>query len=587
MNSCPFTNRTLVKHHESQLSFAQYVDNLNSQAFNITKKLDRPISRRHVKLPDLEPTPQGQRINKNFTLTHRQLVKKPKPRQYSIDMQLTLRPLKQKIIRNKSSVTLTLESEETNLYYKINGEQNLKLVIDRYYSKVQDHPAIQAVYDSKQFKQNYITFLEFALGKPVFYNLESLRLKHAFLRIKDSEFNQFKIYLIQSFLEVCKNPSILYDLNSILEQYRYIIVSKNKTFAQIYNQKLEKKNTDQNQSVFELTQSTYSKIYQDTSLSAYFQGTMLDEQAQKLGRIINKLMSWGIEQEDQLKYLRRSHQAMHLTNVHFTLFKSHLIKSMREMKIRDNQIEMLTIRMDGYRGCILDKDTFYDQLNQSKNLMPIWIKKYENLCSKDPRLKDFSQSSIEAHASYLLIHLTSQHKPTLSRRDIQQIHNNCPIKLEWYEAFRENFYSLLKNLNINSVILSDYRDVWFQLKFGLHGLNTLNKELGLDIMQNLEQKFIKQLNDIDQLAQYFKNSEYTMNQHITQMMDFIFKNRQIFKSSDLRVIHQGLKIAESTYDYLIYQMKFVMLQDPNINPGIIRIVEQILIFYKPAICNLP
>ena len=35
---------------------------------------------------------------------------------------------------------------------------------------------------------------------------------------------------------------------------------------------------------------------------------------------------------------------------------------------------------------------------------------------------------------------------------------------------------------MNSVILSDYRDIWFQLKFGLHGLNTLNKELGLEIM---------------------------------------------------------------------------------------------------------
>ena len=51
---------------------------------------------------------------------------------------------------------------------------------------------------------------------------------------------------------------------------------------------------------------------------------------------------------------------MHLTNVHFTLFKSHLIRSMREMNIRDKQIEMLTIRMDGYRGCVLNKDTFYD-----------------------------------------------------------------------------------------------------------------------------------------------------------------------------------------------------------------------------------
>ena len=46
-------------------------------------------------------------------------------------------------------------------------------------------------------------------------------------------------------------------------------------------------------------------------------------------------MGWDMSSDGVMKYLRESHKGMHLTNVHFTLFKQYMIESMREIGITD------------------------------------------------------------------------------------------------------------------------------------------------------------------------------------------------------------------------------------------------------------
>lgn len=37
-------------------------------------------------------------------------------------------------------------------------------------------------------------------------------------------------------------PELVFEFSALIEQYRYVIIPREKTFAQIYNQKVENKN---------------------------------------------------------------------------------------------------------------------------------------------------------------------------------------------------------------------------------------------------------------------------------------------------------------------------------------------------------
>lgn len=52
--------------------------------------------------------------------------------------------------------------------------------------------------DEQMYKGNFLIFLEYIMGKPVFFNLETLKQKHMALHIRNKEFNLFKSYLMVS-----------------------------------------------------------------------------------------------------------------------------------------------------------------------------------------------------------------------------------------------------------------------------------------------------------------------------------------------------------------------------------------------------
>ena len=53
-------------------------------------------------------------------------------------------------------------------------------------------------------------------------------------------------------------------------------------------------------------------------------------------------MGWDCSVDYVLNYLRKSHKNMNLTNVHFTLFKSYLVESMKDIGLKEDQIELIT-----------------------------------------------------------------------------------------------------------------------------------------------------------------------------------------------------------------------------------------------------
>ena len=54
------------------------------------------------------------------------------------------------------------------------------------------------LFDSSGFRLRFQRFIEFMAGKPVFYNIETLRTKHEHLNLKNKDFNTFKATLIVS-----------------------------------------------------------------------------------------------------------------------------------------------------------------------------------------------------------------------------------------------------------------------------------------------------------------------------------------------------------------------------------------------------
>jgi len=50
--------------------------------------------------------------------------------------------------------------------------------------------------DLSSFGIQFKTYLEYILGKPVFFNLQTLGEKHKKLKIKSREFNQFKFVML-------------------------------------------------------------------------------------------------------------------------------------------------------------------------------------------------------------------------------------------------------------------------------------------------------------------------------------------------------------------------------------------------------
>lgn len=84
---------------------------------------------------------------------------------------------------------------------------------------------------------------------------------------------------------------------------------------------------------------------------------------------------------------------------------------------------------------------------------------------------------------------------------------------------------------------------------------------------------------------HFRNVDYHIKYHIKRIMAFIFRNLQAYKSNDLRVIHQGLKIPESTFRVFVHLIRVVMEQEQIPKP-LIREAEIICHYYKPCICNL-
>ncbi|CAD8199753.1 unnamed protein product [Paramecium pentaurelia] len=595
-------------------SFAQYVNQLSEtqQQFNQIKQTPRKDSQfnSHPNLPKLHsPDIMSRRFVLNVAkcpinhyqspifrpngITQQQQFFHPvqSPRHYSLEIRKSLIPqTKLTPIQKNSIINLSgrsVRDEDMSLfYYKIGGDEVVDQLNEEFYHFSSQHDMIKNIEDHEQYKAHFKIFLEYIMGKPVFYNLEQLKDKHKNLGLKNNDFNQFKNYLITCFLKVNKTqPEHVFEFSSMIEQYRYCIINSDTPFAIIYNQKTEKLSTKEvPDTILCMAESSYQKIFADNTLAHYFIGISLQEQAKKLGRILHQMMGWDQTSDQVLVDMRQSHKSMHLNNVHFTLFKQHMIESMRQLHIQEKQIELVTSRMDGYRSYIINQDSLLDFYRDQPTLLQVQQKKYVQLLRRDHRMQQFPQEAFNRHAQFILRYLTHQHLPTLTNNDLWTIHSKYNISIEWIESFKDNFFLLIQNLNLNPLVVQDYEDIWFKLKSNLTQQYSIQKHIGKQKVESILTKVQFKMQDNENYNEYFKNGNYQMSQHLQRIMTFIFKDQHLYKSNDLKVIHQSLKIKESTFDLFVLFLKNAMKEE-QINHHLIKQAQETCEFYKKSICN--
>ncbi|CAD8184946.1 unnamed protein product [Paramecium octaurelia] len=503
----------------------------------------------------------------------------------SMLIQNKLAPIQKSSIINLSG--RSVRDEDMSLfYYKIGGDEVVDQLNEEFFHFSSQHDMIKNIEDHEQYKAHFKIFLEYIMGKPVFYNLEQLKDKHKNLGLKNNDFNQFKNYLITCFLKVNKTqPEHVFEFSSMIEQYRYCIINSDTPFAIIYNQKTEKLSTKEvPDTILCMAESSYQKIFADNTLAHYFIGIQLHEQAKKLGRILHQMMGWDQTSDQALLDMRESHKSMHLNNVHFTLFKQHMIESMRQLHIQEKQIELVTSRMDGYRSYIINQDSLLEFYRDQPTLLQVQQKKYVQLLRRDHRMQNFPQEAFSRHAQFILRYLTHQHLPTLTHNDLWTIHSKYNIAIEWIESFQDNFFLLIQNLNLNPLVIQDYEDIWFKLKSNLTQQYSVQNLIGKQKVDQILTKVQFKMQDNENFNEYFKNANYQMSQHLQRIMTFIFKDQHLYKSNDLKVIHQSLKIKEPTFDLFVIFLKDAMKEE-QINHHLIKTAEETCEFYKKSICN--
>ncbi|CAD8120680.1 unnamed protein product [Paramecium sonneborni] len=612
--------RTIIKkakdNGKERQSFADYVNSLSESQQQILSHNKSPrkesIPKRHPTLPKLE-LPSPDIMNKRFVVNvgkcpitnfqspiyrpsvvqqnQNQFHNIQSPRHYSFETRKSVIPQQKLLPINRTSVNnisgRSVRDDDMSLfYYKIGGDEIVDQLNEEFHSYTIQHEMISKIDDLERYKQRFKTFLEYIMGKPIFYNLEQLKEKHKDLGLKNKEFNQFKNYLITCFLKVNKcQLDYVFEFSSMIEQYRYCIINSNTPFAIIYNQRTEKLNTkDVPDAILQLTQSSYQRIFQDNSLAPYFIGIEIQQQARKLGKILSQLMAWEQTNDQVLTEMRSSHKGMYLTNVHFTLFKQHLIESMRQLNIQEKQIELVTSRMDGYRSYIINQDSLLDYYGEQSSLLQVQQKKYVQLLKRDSRMQSYPIIALERHSQFILRYLTHQHLPTLTKNDLWTIHSKYIIATEWIDSFRDNFFSLIKNLNLNALIIQDYEDIWYRLRKNLTQQHSIESRIGKKKVDLVIARVQLKLQDNENYTEYFKNANYQMNLHLYRIVTFILKDQHIYNSNDLKVIHQSLKIRESTFNLFVQFLKNAM-QEEIINPTLIAQAEEICNYYKKSICT--
>ncbi|CAD8101651.1 unnamed protein product [Paramecium sonneborni] len=503
----------------------------------------------------------------------------------SLIQQNRLTPIQKNSIINLSG--RSVRDDDMNLfYYKIGGDEVVDQLNEEFYHYSSQHDMIKNIDDHEQYKAHFKIFLEYIMGKPVFYNLEQLKDKHKNLGLKNKDFNNFKNYLITSFLKVNKTQvDQIFEFSSMIEQYRYCIIDSDTPFAIIYNQKTEKINTkDVPDIILSMAESSYQKIFADNTLAHYFIGIELQEQAKKLGRILHQMMGWDQTSDEVLSIMRQSHKSMHLNNVHFTLFKQHMIESMRQQQIQEKQIELVTSRMDGYRSYIINQDSLLDFYRDQPTLLQIQQTKYVQLLRRDPRMQNFPHEAFNRHVQFILKYLTHQHLPTLTHNDLWTIHSKYNISSEQIESFKDNFFLLIQNLNLNPIVIQDYEDIFFMLKRNLKHQYSIQNIIGHQKVESILSKIQFQMQDNEHYKEYYSNAIYQMSKHLHKMIAFILKDQHLYKSNDLKVIHQSLKIKESIFDLFVLFLKNAM-QEEKIHQYLIILAEETCEYYKKNICT--
>ncbi|CAD8188260.1 unnamed protein product [Paramecium octaurelia] len=602
-------------------SFAEYVNSLSEsqQQLHTHNKSPRKesVPKRHPTLPKLE-LPSPDILNKRFVVNigkcpvtnfqspiyrpslvnaaailsnQNQFHNIQSPRHNSFETRKSIVPQQRLLPIHRTSVNnisgRSVRDDDMSLfYYKIGGAETIDQLNEEFHRYSTQHEMISKIDDQERYKQRFKTFLEYIMGKPIFYNLEQLKEKHKDLRLKNRDFNQFKNYLITCFLKVNKAQlDFVFEFSSMIEQYRYCIINSNTPFAIIYNQRTEKLNTkDVPDPILQLAQSTYQKIFQDNSLAPYFIGIEIKQQARKLGKILSQLMAWEQTNDQILVEMRQSHKGMHLTNVHFTLFKQHLVESMRQLKIQEKQIELVTTRMDGYRSYIINQDSLLDYYGEQSSLLQVQQKKYVQLLKRDPRMQDYPATAMERHSQFILRYLTHQHIPTLTKNDLWTIHCKYNIATEWIDSFRDNFFLLIKSLNLNALIIQDYEDIWYKLRNNLTQYHSIESKIGKKKVNLVIAKVQIKLQDNENYTEYFKNANYQMNLHLHRIIAFILTDQHIYNSNDLKVIHQSVKIRESTFNLFVQFLKNAM-QEEGISSSLIAQAEEICNYYKKSVCT--
>ncbi|CAD8182750.1 unnamed protein product [Paramecium pentaurelia] len=599
-----------VKLIQQSPSFADYVNALKDQGQkknhrHNTETIQKcPILPKiEVVLPDLQTMKSHFVLSLNKSTTHSyhsqsyiQHSNSQTPRsRIGIPTSITRRSLppqkqtKLSTITPKSSLCIKSNFDEDDGIFltKIGGEEVIQEIARLFHQHSQIHPIIQKIDDPAMYESKFGTFLEYIMGKPVFFNIEALKQKHIPLKIDHALYNQFKSYLISSFIQSNKGPpELIFEFSALIEQYKYCIITSEQTFAQIYNQRTENNKDETPQSIVHLADLTYQKILDDQTLCEYFVGIQMDEQAKKLGIILHQMMGWNCGVDYVLNYLRKSHQRMNLTNVHFTLFKQHLVEAMKELGLKESQIELITKRMDGYRSCIVNQDCLLDFYFQSPTLFKVQVKKYEVFLQRDPRFRNFPNvPTLLRHAHFLLKFITHQHQPLLTKIDLTTLHKNCVIQNEWLDGFRDNFFILIKNYNLDRLILQDYADLWFQLRFIVTNQQSIESIIGPQGLDQVQFKVQLNLQDNEIYSDHFRNAEYQLKSHVKKIVGFIFRNSSIYKANDLRVIHSPLKISEQTFNLFVQLIKQVM-QEEKLCANLILFADQICQYYRSSICNL-
>lgn len=97
-------------------------------------------------------------------------------------------------------------------------------------------------------------------------------------------------------------------------------------------------------------------------------------------------MNWDISTRGlELAKLQRMHAGMQLRDEHFISFRQNLLNTLRELKVKDKQLYLVSQRMNGFKPYILNRESLASLAQKHGAGKQYFTEKYVKSLLGDPR----------------------------------------------------------------------------------------------------------------------------------------------------------------------------------------------------------